>query len=95
LVIDDEKVLAELLSSKIEQAGFSAIVAHDGEEGLQKALAERPSLILLDIVMPKMDGIKVLKKLARGSVGQDRAGDHSYQFEHRRNGGKITGQRRL
>lgn len=70
LIVDDEKVLAELLSSKIEQAGFSTIVAHDGEEGLRKALTERPSLILLDIVMPKMDGIKVLKKLREDPWGK-------------------------
>jgi len=71
LVVDDEKVLLELLVSKMEQNGFTAIGARDGDEGLQKALAERPDLILLDIVMPKMDGITVLKKLRQDDWGKN------------------------
>jgi DNA-binding response OmpR family regulator len=69
LIVDDEKVLLELLSSKISQNGFAAVEARDGEEGLKKALSERPDLILLDIVMPKMDGITMLKKLREDSWG--------------------------
>ena len=65
LVVDDEKVLLELLLSKIGQAGFIAIGARDGDEGLQKASAEHPDLILLDIIMPKMDGITMLKNCGK------------------------------
>lgn len=71
LVVDDEKVLLELLVSKMEQNGFTVIGAQDGDEGLQKALDERPDLILLDIVMPKMDGITVLKKLRQDDWGKN------------------------
>jgi len=70
LVVDDEKVLLELLLSKIKQAGFAAVGARDGDEGLQKALAEHPDLILLDIIMPKMDGITMLKKLREDAWGK-------------------------
>ena len=70
LVVDDEKVLLELLLSKIGQAGFIAIGARDGDDGLQKALAEHPDLILLDIIMPKMDGITMLKKLREDAWGK-------------------------
>ena len=70
LVVDDEKVLLELLLSKIGQAGFIAIGARDGDEGLQKASAEHPDLILLDIIMPKMDGITMLKKLREDAWGR-------------------------
>ena len=69
LVVDDEKVLLDLLSSKISQSGFLVIQARDGDEGLQKALSERPDLILLDIIMPKMDGITMLKKLREDPWG--------------------------
>jgi len=71
LVVDDEKVLRELLLSKIGQAGFEVIGAGDGDEGLKKSLAARPDLILLDIVMPKMDGITMLKKLRQDSWGKN------------------------
>lgn len=70
LVIDDEIVLLDLLSSKISQNGFFVIEAHDGDEGLQKALAEHPDLVLLDIIMPKMDGITMLKKLREDPWGK-------------------------
>ena len=71
LIVDDETVLADLLSAKIGSEGFSVIVARDGEEGLEKALAEHPDLILMDIIMPKMDGITVLKKLRQDSWGKN------------------------
>lgn len=70
LVVDDEKVLLELLLSKMKQAGFAAVGARDGDEGLQKALDEHPDLILLDIIMPKMDGITMLKKLREDAWGK-------------------------
>lgn len=70
LVVDDEPVLLNLLSSKIKEAGFETVEACDGDEGLRKALKEHPDLILLDIVMPKMDGITALKKLRQDSWGK-------------------------
>lgn len=71
LIVDDEKVLLDLLSSKIKESGFDVIEAYDGDEGLRKALDEHPDLILLDIIMPKTDGITVLKKLREDSWGKN------------------------
>ncbi len=71
LIIDDEAVLVDLLRTKLTQQGFDAIDARDGDDGLQKALAEHPDLILLDIIMPKMDGITMLKKLRADAWGKD------------------------
>jgi CheY-like chemotaxis protein len=71
LIVDDEAVLVDLLRNKISRQGFGVIEARDGEEGLQKALAEHPDLILMDIIMPKMDGITVLKKLRQDHWGKD------------------------
>ncbi|MFA6375917.1 MAG: response regulator [Candidatus Paceibacterota bacterium] len=71
LIVDDEAVLLELLSSKVSQGGFLVVEARDGDEGLQKALSEHPDLILLDIIMPKMDGITMLKKLRLDPWGKN------------------------
>ncbi|MCU0653290.1 MAG: response regulator [Candidatus Pacebacteria bacterium] len=70
LIVDDEAVLVDLMRTKLTQHGFDIVVAHDGEEGLQKALEARPDLILMDIVMPRMDGITVVKKLRQDPWGK-------------------------
>ena len=57
LVVDDEEDILDLLSYNFEQEGYEVIRARNGEEALQHAAAERPDLILLDIMMPKMDGV--------------------------------------
>lgn len=63
LVVEDEADLREALVDKLTRDGFNACEARNGEEGFNSALKEHPDLILLDIVMPKMDGMTVLKKL--------------------------------
>ena len=60
LIIEDEKILLEVLRKKIDQKGYDVSVAEDGEEGLRKMREVRPDLILLDIMMPKKDGFGVL-----------------------------------
>jgi DNA-binding response OmpR family regulator len=69
LIIEDEADLREALSTALSYEGFTTFTATDGEAGLEKALVEKPSLILLDIMMPKMDGLTVLKKLRKDSWG--------------------------
>lgn len=68
LIVEDEMVLLELLRGKLEFEGYHTITAKDGEEGLQKIKAEKPDLVLMDIVMPKMTGFDVLKVLREDPI---------------------------
>ena len=65
LVIEDDKAFQNLLARTIKGAGFDVIVARDGIEGRERAMQERPALILLDILLPKLDGRTVLRDLKR------------------------------
>jgi DNA-binding response OmpR family regulator len=61
--VEDEKEIRDLLVLYLRKEGFQPLVAQDGEEGLSKARAEKPDLILLDILLPKMDGLELLRKI--------------------------------
>lgn len=63
LIIEDERLIINALIKKLSVVGYKVIFALEGDEGIRKAKKEKPDLILLDIIMPKMDGITVLKKL--------------------------------
>jgi len=63
LVVDDEVQLIKMVQMRLETHGYEVISANDGEEGLKKAKSENPDLILLDVVMPKMDGYQVCRLL--------------------------------
>lgn len=63
LVIDDEINIVELIKYTLEKENHQVIVAYDGEEGLQKVQLEVPDLILLDIMLPKLDGLTVCRQL--------------------------------
>ena len=63
LVVDDESSIVTLLKYNLEEAGFEVITANDGLEGLNKALEEKPDVILLDWMLPHMDGMEVCKEL--------------------------------
>ena len=63
LVIDDEKPIAEILKYNLENEGFSVLVAYDGEEALRLAFLEKPDIILLDIMLPRIDGFSVCKQI--------------------------------
>jgi len=70
-VIEDEEITSKSLVGELEDAGFEVITAFDGEQGLQLISKERPDLVLLDIVMPKMDGMTMMKKLREsGGLGR-------------------------
>ncbi|HTX54963.1 MAG TPA: response regulator [Candidatus Baltobacteraceae bacterium] len=63
LIVDDEPDAVELLSEFLTGKGYEAIAAYNGEEALKKVKAERPHLILLDIRMPGMNGLEVLRQV--------------------------------
>jgi len=63
LLIEDERDLVTAITFRLEDAGYTIIPAYDGEEGLAKAKEEMPDLILLDLMLPKMNGYKVCTTL--------------------------------
>lgn len=63
LLVDDDFTLADMYSERLEASGYSVVISHDGESGLAAAQKEKPDIILLDIMMPKMNGLDVAKTL--------------------------------
>ena len=63
LIVDDEPVVVTLLKSRIESRGFLVETAHDGVSGLEKAKAWQPDFILLDVIMPGIDGYETCRRL--------------------------------
>jgi DNA-binding response OmpR family regulator len=63
LLVEDERMLADMYATKFSMEGFETVNAYDGKEGLAAAAREKPALILLDIIMPKLDGFAVLQQL--------------------------------
>jgi len=63
LVVDDEKPIADILRFNLEEAGYKVVVAYDGEEAVEKARREAPDLIILDIMLPKLDGFSVCRQI--------------------------------
>lgn len=70
LIVEDEGPLSDLLKDRFEDEGFKVTVANDGEKGLAMALSEKPDLILLDIIMPKINGLSMLKQLRASDSGK-------------------------
>ena len=69
LIVDDEAPLMTVLVERFNQEGFEVIVAKNGQEGLDNALKSHPDMILLDIIMPVMDGMTMLSELRKDSWG--------------------------
>lgn len=63
LLVEDDEFLAELYATKLNLEGFEVTLAVDGEKGLKAVKDQKPDLILLDIILPKMDGFEVLKTI--------------------------------
>ena len=68
LAIDDEAYVLHLLEIKLKKAGFKVTTAQDGIEGVEKALAEKPDLMVVDVMMPGKDGFQVVSEV-RGKLG--------------------------
>jgi len=63
LIVEDDPDVLHLIATTLRKAGLEVLEAHDGREGLRLVLVERPSLVLLDIVMPRMDGYTVARHI--------------------------------
>lgn len=71
LAVDDERHIVRLVQVNLERAGYQVIAAFDGKEALKKVEADRPDLIVLDVMMPHMDGFEVLKRLKSNDQTKD------------------------
>ena len=63
LIVEDDKFLRELIVQKLSKEGFNASEAIDGEEGIKKIKEEKPQLVLLDLILPGIDGFEVLSRM--------------------------------
>ena len=72
LLVEDDSLMVKMYDLKFTHDGFNVSVALDGEEGLQKARAENPDIIVLDIMLPKMSGTEVLEKLKEDPTTRDK-----------------------
>ncbi|MDO8586612.1 MAG: response regulator [Armatimonadota bacterium] len=71
LAVDDEKHIVRLVQVNLERHGYEVVCAHDGKEALQKVDEERPDLVVLDVMMPYMDGFEVLQNMRRNPATRD------------------------
>ena len=71
LLIEDERLLSKAIKRKLEKGGFEVLEAFDGGEGLAIALEKHPNLVLLDIVLPVMDGVTLLDRLREDEWGKN------------------------
>lgn len=63
LVVDDEKPISDIIKFNLSKEGYEVVVAYDGEEALEKVEDEKPDLIILDLMLPKVDGLEVAKRV--------------------------------
>jgi two-component system alkaline phosphatase synthesis response regulator PhoP/two-component system response regulator VicR len=63
LAVDDERHIVRLVEVNLQRAGYQVVTAYDGKEALEKVKSENPDLVVLDVMMPYMDGFEVLKNL--------------------------------
>lgn len=71
LVVEDDELTLRTLGGRLAREGFTVLEADNGEDGLKIALAEHPDLILLDLIIPLMDGITVLERLREDEAGKN------------------------
>ncbi len=71
LAVDDEKHIVRLVQVNLERQGYEVVTANDGREALEKVESEKPDLVVLDVMMPYMDGFEVLQNLRRNPNTRD------------------------
>jgi two-component system alkaline phosphatase synthesis response regulator PhoP/two-component system response regulator VicR len=71
LVVDDERHIVRLVQVNLERSGYQVVAAFDGKEALKKVSSEKPDLVVLDVMMPYMDGFQVLKQMKADAATKD------------------------
>jgi two-component system alkaline phosphatase synthesis response regulator PhoP/two-component system response regulator VicR len=71
LAVDDEKAIVRLVQVNLEREGYQVVTAYDGREALEKVASERPDLVVLDVMMPYMDGFEVLQQMKKDPETRD------------------------
>lgn len=71
ILIEDDEILAKVLSEELRDAGFEVATAFDGEAGLELIRSQHPDLVLLDLIMPKLNGFEVLATLKKSPETKD------------------------
>src|SRR5262245_38860405 len=71
LIVEDDPDIVELVQYNLERESFKVMAAKDGEAGLKEAAGRKPSLILLDIMLPGMEGMEVCRRLKQGEATKD------------------------
>ncbi len=71
LIIEDDRALSDVLSYNLEQAGYAVSIAHDGQDGLNQAQLKTPDVIVLDLMLPVIDGLEVCRRLRNNSAMHD------------------------
>ncbi|HEV2471281.1 MAG TPA: response regulator [Chthonomonadales bacterium] len=71
LAVDDERHIVRLVQVNLERAGYQVVTAFDGKEALEKVESEQPDMVVLDVMMPYMDGFEVLQQLRKNPMTRD------------------------
>lgn len=71
LVVDDERSIVRLVQINLERQGYEVVTAYDGKEALDKVESERPDMLVLDVMMPFMDGFEVLEAMKKDPRNRD------------------------
>ncbi|MCK5061687.1 response regulator [Candidatus Parcubacteria bacterium] len=67
LIVEDDKMISAMYETKLKQEKYNVIIAENGSQGLDLAVKEKPDLVLLDVILPQMDGFSVLRELRLNS----------------------------
>ena len=68
LIVEDEVAMSSAMEAKFQKYGFAVLKAGDGEEGYKMAMGNKPDLLMLDLIMPKMDGISLMKEIRKDAA---------------------------
>ena len=68
LIIEDEKAISDIIKFNLKKEGFEVSTAYDGKQGMEMALSDNPDLVLLDVMLPSMDGFQVCKRVRESSM---------------------------